>query len=219
MSVLFLIILFTSCKQSDTFHGKWFNKEFGLVVINDSTFTHFSNNAIPEATWPLIEKNTYECNEMRYEGCKLRKKVKGPILVTVEKDDDLILLKSQHPCFATKFLKKQRKLENLSELSRDITYDSISVRARIKGKWKEVIITKDNVGDIVNKGSHLTLDEQIWLIFFSGTDYYHDEYSPTETLILRFKSGRYQNTKSINIFPYPPHLRPFLNHVTSELNE
>lgn len=218
--LLLLMIAFAGCKQpTNSYDGKWFNKEFGVVVINNSAFTHFSNNSIPKISWPLKQGNIYECNEIAYEGCKKRANLRDSILVTIEKLDNLLLLKSEHPCFPMKPFEKYIKLENIPESKGDFKYDFISVQTRIDGKWKEVILTKEDINGIANKDSSLTLDQQLWIIFFSGTDFYHDEYSPNQNLILKFKSGGYQNVKSINIFPYPPHIRPFLNYVTLELNK
>lgn len=213
--IIILSVICSSCDNTNPKAGLFFNKDFGVILLENSKITHFPNKA-PKNVWEKIS-NGFICNEIEYEGCKINREENNPIIVHVQNVGDQLSLKSDHPCFPHPFFGDSIKLKHVKEVNlieHNISHLEVSSP---KNKGAQVNITPAQIFTIPNS-SKINIKSQLWLLFYSGIDYESINIShpfPIEFALVSKDGKRVE--KKVNT--HPVFLKPLLDYVASDFQK
>lgn len=200
---------------SSKFLNLYFHEDFGVIALNEDSILHLPNVA-PKSVW-LKGKEGFICNEIVYEGCKRSLNKPSPIFVQLEKKENSLILKSEHPCFPHSNYGGPVNLKAVKEYdinSKDFSHLEVVIPGQKESR--EVFNQKDL--HTITDTSSISIEAQIWLIFFSGIDLESPTIShpsPIEFTLIEKSGQRYK--KRINT--HPVFLMPLRNYVMVQVKQ
>ena len=217
--ILFISILLTGCSYNNEETQIWYSNRFGFLTIDNGKVTHYPRVCIEENKWvPVSGLDEFVVTNIQLYPCHRKNKVAETKVRIKRKRSDLILT-SNSLCFEDLFRNPEVILSDFKKIDKKLVYNEIRVSKKFHKKTIEVIITKDDLVQLeANNNGMLSIEEQVWMIFESGLDYYSEYIQPRidYTYQLRY-NGKTVNTKMVNVAPC--YLRNLQNYIEEKLVE
>lgn len=224
--IIFLFLVFlSSCSQTrSNSNGTWFSPQFGILQLTESINAFYQPSCIvPVEIQKSLLKGEYVIDSELVFNCQVGRLSKKIFSVELKPgtspQSDRLILTSSNKCFPHSEFDDAIELKRIPD--KKVKYDSIRVQIKTEAKWQEITLSNNQLRNFdFSTVSFLSSDQMIWLIFYSGFDYYRDTYTPVMKINMQlYRDGQPRNSKTISTFPHPCYLQPLMNFILAEMDD